>query len=160
MKVFVRDRLEDYLAGTLPAKKQAEFEDYLKQHPAEAEELALFEKCAELLTDLRLPESEILEPQPAFYAQVMQQVESEREIPFWAVFLQPAFGRRLAFGSLMWLALLGGYVVTFGGSAADATQHIAERLLTEPPSANYGLRLSADLERNRNSVLVDMLGEK
>ena len=160
MREFVRDQLEDYLSGTLPSAEQAKIEAYLKENPAEAEELALFKESAELLKDLRLPEDEILEPEPAFYARVLQQIESEREIPFWAVFLQPAFGRRLAFGSLMWLALLGGYIVTFGGPAEEATQHIAQRLLTEPPSADYELRLSPDLERNRNHMLAGMIGER
>ncbi len=160
MREFVRDQLEDYLSGTLPSAEQAKIEAYLKENPAQAEELGLFKESAELLKDLRLPEDEILEPEPAFYARVLQQIESEREIPFWAVFLQPAFGRRLAFGSLMWLALLGGYIVTFGGPAEEATQHIAQRLLTEPPSADYGLRLSADLERNRGSMLAGMIGER
>ena len=160
MKDFVRDQLEDYLSGALHSQGQAKLEAFLRENPAEVEELTLFEESAELLKELRLPEDEILEPEPTFYARVMQQVESEREIPFWAVFLQPAFGRRLAFGSLMWLALLGGYVVTFGGPAEDATQHIAERLLTEPPSANYELRLSADLHRNRNLMLAGMMGER
>ena len=160
MRNFVKDQLEDYLSGALHSREQAELESYLKENPAEAEELALFEESAELLKDLRLPEGEVLEPEPAFYARVMQRVESEREIPFWEVFLQPAFGRRLAFGSLMWLALLGGYVLTYGGPAADATQHIAEKLFTESPSEDYGLRLSADLERNRNDMLIGMLSKK
>ncbi len=160
MREFVRDQLEDCLSGALPSQEQAKLEAFLKENPAEAKELALFEESDQLLKALRLPQDEILEPEPTFYARLMQQIESEREIPFWEVFLQPAFGRRLAFGSLMWLALLGGYVATFGGPAADATQHIAERLFTEPPSADYELRLSADLQRNRGSMLVGMMSEK
>ena len=160
MREFVRDQLEDYLSGALHSQEQAKLEAFLKENPSEVKELALFEESAELLKDLRLPEDEILEPNPAFCARVLRQIESEREIPFWAVFLQPAFGRRLAFGSLMWLALLGGYIVTVGGPAEDATQHIAERLLTEPPSADYELRLSPDLERNRNHMLAGMMGER
>ena len=46
------------------------------------------------------------------------------------------------------------------GRYGNPTQHIAERLFTEPPSADYELRLSADLQRNRGSMLVGMMSEK
>ena len=111
MKQFVRERLEDYLSGTLAAKQEAAMEAYLLDHPEERAELALYGESSALFDNLRTPQA--VEPAGDFYAHVMQRVEEQRAVPFWMFFLQPAFARRLAFGGLMWLTLLGGYVATF-----------------------------------------------
>ena len=103
MKQFVKERLEDYLSGTLTAQQEAKFNTYLKEHPDEAAELALYGESSSWFEDLRTPERS--EPAGDFYAHVMQRVEEQRAVPFWMFFLQPAFARRLVFGGLMWMAL-------------------------------------------------------
>ena len=155
MKQFVRERLEDYLAGTLTGQQEAEFDAYLKEHPEEAAELALYGESSAWFEDLRTPEP--AEPGGDFYAHVMQRVEEQRAVPFWMFFLQPAFARRLAFGGLMWLTLLGGYVVTFDSIGGTSTVHVAERMLSEPPSPEFNVRLGSDIELNRNSMLAVLM---
>jgi hypothetical protein len=63
------------------------------------------------LAALRAPET--LAPGPGFYARVSQRVESQRPRSGWGLFwLYPAFGKRVAFASLMTLAVLGTYLIT------------------------------------------------
>ena len=93
------------------------------------------------------------EPAPGFYARVSQRIDRERRVPFWQVFLEPAVARRLAFAGLMWLLLLGTYTVAYNGVALESNPHTIEAMLMSRPS-NYNVRLGADLERNRNSMLA------
>ena len=155
MKQFVRERLEDYLSGTLSAQQEAELESHLQEHPEDAAELALYGESSGLFENLRAPEG--VEPAGDFYAHVMQRVEEQRAVTFWMFFLQPAFARRLVFGGLMWLALLGGYVVTFDSIGGTSTVHVAERMLSEPPSPEFNVRLGSDIEQNRNSMLAVLM---
>ena len=66
---------------------------------------------AQLFVSLRSEET--WDPSPGFFAGVVQRL-SERKVPSFAGFfaLNLAFGRRLAFASLLTLAVLGGYLVT------------------------------------------------
>jgi hypothetical protein len=59
------------------------------------------------------PEEEVV-PTASFFAGVMQQIEAQRPAPSFASLfaLDFVFGRRLAFASLMMLAVLGTYLVT------------------------------------------------
>jgi hypothetical protein len=60
---------------------------------------------------LRAPEP--LASPPGFYARVAQRVDLERPRSFWSLFwLDPAFGKRVAFASLTTLAVLGSYLIT------------------------------------------------
>src|SRR6266481_6008606 len=60
------------------------------------------------LLTLRAPEP--FTPSPGFYSQVSRRVEVQRPRSLWSfVWLEPAFGRRLAFASLLTLAILGSY---------------------------------------------------
>ena len=54
-------------------------------------------------------------PPPAFYAKVMREVGQRQAVPSFAGFfaLDFAFGRRLVFASLMTLAVLGTYLVSY-----------------------------------------------
>jgi hypothetical protein len=52
-------------------------------------------------------------PPLGFYAQVTQRIEAQRPRSIWSLFwLEPAFGKRVAFASLMTLAILGTYLVS------------------------------------------------
>jgi anti-sigma factor RsiW len=103
MDAFLRDILEDYLSGNLSRTRKADLEAHLARHPEAAEQLELFRCTSSWLVELRVPEGEPQGPEPGFYARVLQCIDREQVEPFWAFFLQPMFGRRLAFGSLVWL---------------------------------------------------------
>ena len=158
MKQFVREWLEDYLSGTLTAQQEAKLELHLQEHPEDAAELALYSESSGVFENLRAPEG--VEPAGDFYAHVMQRVEEQLAVPFWMFFLQPAFARRLAFGGLMWLALLGGYVVTFDSIGEESAPLVAERILNQPRSSEFNVRLGADIEQNRNSMLAVLMVRK
>ena len=99
-------------------------EEYLSGSPSPREFTAHLESCEECRAEVRemLELSGALrairEPEPAavpsgFYARVAQRVEAQRPRSFWSLFwLEPAFGRRVAFASLMTLAILGSYLIS------------------------------------------------
>ena len=158
MDNFMKENLEEYLSGVLVGRRKGEFESYLNANPKAAEAVAQQREAAALLSELRAPEEDSMSAQPApgFYARVMSQVEEERSVPFWEALIEPLFVKRLAFACLMWFFLLGAYVAVFDG-AGESTVHVAERMLTQPPSPEYHVRFGGDLERNRDSMLNAMM---
>ena len=62
---------------------------------------------------LALRAVEPVAPALGFYAKVARQVEVQRPRAPWSfVWLDPAFGKRVALASLMTLAVLGSYLIT------------------------------------------------
>jgi hypothetical protein len=72
-----------------------------------------------LLRELRAPESFVAEPRAGFYARVMERIEAEGPISIWNLFIESAFGRRIAVASMALAILLGVYLVTSERSAQD-----------------------------------------
>jgi anti-sigma factor RsiW len=155
MDAFLRDILEDYLSGNLSRTRKADLEAHLARRPEAAEQLELFRRTSSWLVELRAPEGEPQSPEPGFYARVLQLIDREQVEPFWAFFLQPMFVRRLAFGSLVWLALVGSYVVSFSNPSEELGRRLAEAVLTDQPASDYyRVRLGNNLEQNRDSMLA------
>ena len=154
MDQFLKDNLETYLSGGLDERQKVEWDAYLAAHPAAAQQVALHEETASMLRELRPPEDN-WSGAPGFYDRLAERIEEQRRIPFWSVFLQPPFGRRLAFASLMWLALLGSYFAFT--DPADSQKRVAEAILVERPSPVFEVRLGADLNENRSSMLATLI---
>lgn len=157
MDDFMKDHLEAYLAGELTAREQSLWEARLKAAPKLARQVALIEDSAKLFDELRPPEDEAWAPEPGFYARVRERIAEQEQVPFWMVFLQPMFVRRVAFASLMWFALLGGYAMVFDNAWSGRDPHVAAAIFTAPPSADYEIRLGVDLRLNRDSMLAAMM---
>ena len=106
------DGLEEYLSGGLKPVDLREFEAHLSACDTCREEVAAFRDLAGLFAPLRTQETPDLAP--GFYARVMQRVEAQKPAPsFFSLFaLDVVFGRRLAFASLVLMALLGSVLVT------------------------------------------------
>ena len=153
MNEILRENLEALLAGDLKETERTRLEQHLNSNAADREELEAFRETSLLLRELRPQDGAEWEPAPGFYARVSQRIDRERRVPFWQVFLEPAVARRLAFAGLMWLLLLGTYTVAYDGVALESNPHTIEAMLMSRPS-NYDVRLGADLERNRNSMLA------
>jgi hypothetical protein len=68
---------------------------------------------------LRAPESFVAEPRAGFYARVMERIEAEGPISIWNLFIESAFGRRIAVASMALAILLGVYLVTSERAADD-----------------------------------------
>jgi anti-sigma factor RsiW len=153
MNEILRENLEALLDGDLTETERTRLEQHLNNDAAEREEFEAFRETSLLLRELRPSDGEEWEPDPGFYARVSRRIDRERTVPFWQVFLEPMIARRLAFAGLMWLLLLGTYTVAFNEVPLESSPHTVEAMLMSRP-LEYNVRLGADLERNRNSMLA------
>ena len=112
MHAVVMESLEEYLSDGLGPVAQRDIEAHLSTCEMCRKELASMREVSQLLASLESGEAP--EPAPGFYARVMGQVGGRKPAPSFAGFfaLDFAFGRRLAFASLLTLAILGGYLVS------------------------------------------------
>lgn len=148
----IKDSLEEYLKGAAHQVPQ-EFHAHLEECEDCASELRLFETQANLLRSLR---SEEVAPRSGFYARVMDRIEEQGRSSMWAVFLQPRFGRRLAIASAALVVLLGTYLVATepGDRAGLLAPAVVSTDMPAAPAATTSD--SAQQQRERNAVLVDL----
>ena len=108
MHQVILDRLEEYLSGSLESR---EFTAHLESCPRCRAEL---NDMRELSGDLKtLASREEFSPDSGFYARVSARVEDARPRSLWSLlWLDPALARRVAFASLLSLAVLGSYLIT------------------------------------------------
>ena len=111
MHAVVMESLEEYLSGSLQPADRQRIEAHLNQCELCREEIAAMEEVSLLFADWRTEEA--VEPAAGFYARVMQRVESQKPAPSLANLFafDLAMGRRLAFASLLTMAILGTYLV-------------------------------------------------
>ena len=112
----IRDHIEDVLAGSQP-----DTPEHLAQCDECRAEVQDMQEQTELIRELRAPEDFAADLRPGFYARVMERIEAEGPISIWNLFIESAFGRRIAVASLALALLIGVYVVTSERSAEDAT---------------------------------------
>lgn len=161
MHILLRENLEGYLSGKLGPAVRQELETHLAACPGCREEWEILRSSAEDVRALRPPEGMDLDPAPGFYARVMERIDAEREVPFWAMLLDPAFGRRVAFACLMMLALLGAYVAAFD-QTDYSYQHMPEAILAgRAPGGplSRAPHFNSDLAHNRGAVLASLVTE-
>ena len=128
----IRHHIEDVLTGS-----QAGSRDTLKdarEHLAQCDECrsevqGMQEQTA-LIRELRAPEDFAAELRPGFYARVMERIEAEGPISIWNLFIESAFGRRIAVASLALALLIGVYVVTAERSVEDSTIALESQQVT------------------------------
>ena len=107
----IRDHIENVLAGSEP--------EHLARCEECRSEVQGMQEHTALLRELRAPEDFLAEPRAGFYARVMERIEAEGPISIWNVFIESAFGRRIAVASMALAILLGVYVVTSERSAEE-----------------------------------------
>ncbi|MEO8050941.1 MAG: hypothetical protein ABI833_11040 [Acidobacteriota bacterium] len=138
----IRDHIEDVLAGSQPVSRPAPFEG----RPSEAilqdtrEHLAQCNECraevsdmqqqTALIRELRAPEGFATDLRPGFYARVMERIEAEGPISIWNLFIESAFGRRIAVASLSLALLIGAYLVTSERSAEESLLALESQQVT------------------------------
>jgi predicted anti-sigma-YlaC factor YlaD len=98
--------LENVLSGAPP--------DWAAEHLKECGECrdkvnAMREQAA-LVRQLKPPAD--AEPRPGFYARVLERIEAEGPVSIWNLFVESAFGKRIALASLALALLLSVYVVS------------------------------------------------
>jgi hypothetical protein len=107
MHDVIENGLEDYLGGQV----RRDFQAHLDQCAECRAEVRQFEDLSSCLKDLRVAEP--VQPEPGFYFRLSQNIEAQRRLSIWSIFsLDAVFGRRVAFASLMTLALVGSFLVS------------------------------------------------
>jgi hypothetical protein len=114
----IRDHIDDVLRG-------GETRENAREHLAQCDECRTevqgMQEQTALIRELRAPADFAADLRPGFYARVMERIEAEGPISIWNLFIESAFGRRIAMASLALALLIGVYVVTSERSADDAT---------------------------------------
>jgi len=120
MHQVIVDGLEQFLAGADPNDPaQRDFDKHLERCEACRLEVREFRELSSLFVSLRAAEE--IQPAPGFYGRLSRQIDNRAPASFWRLFsLDPAFGRRVAFASLMFLAVLGSYLVSQDSDVAYA----------------------------------------
>src|SRR5579872_3380397 len=114
----IRDHIEDVLRGGDTLQNARE---HLAQCEECRSEVQGMQEQTALIRELRAPADFAPDLRPGFYARVMERIEAEGPISIWNLFIESAFGRRIAMASLALALLIGVYVVTSERSADDAT---------------------------------------
>lgn len=152
MDPFVKDRIEEYLTGDLPALELEQFEAKLAEDPEAMALLEEFSETASMFESIRVEPAEAQLPGD-FYAHLQQTIDQEKEIPFWAVFTEPFILKRMAFGALMWMFALGSLTLMNDRSTQRSTE-LADMILRDQPAVQmFQARMVSDLEHNREAML-------
>lgn len=154
----VKVNVEEYLAGsdTLPR----EFTAHLLACDECRRELDELRVQSTLLHALRA--SEDFEPRVGFYARVVERIDSQRQSSIWSIFLEPAFGRRLAVASGVFAVLMGFYLVSSEPGGSHVTPYtMGSQASVLPGEDEPGRVLGApdqdqDQDRDRGAVLVNL----
>lgn len=105
----IQEYLEEYLRDPGDTNIPEEFHAHLVACGTCAATVQILSAHTLVLQSLRVPDAQ---PAPGFYARVINRVEARGPEPFWSVFLEPAFGKRLAFASGFFVLLLGSYLIS------------------------------------------------
>ena len=108
MHDVIQNGLEEYLGGQV----RRDFQAHLNECDECRAEVRQFEEFGALFDSLQEPEPVAIDP--GFYFRVTKRIEVAAEAPsFWDIFsLDAVFGRRVAFASLMTLALVGSFLIS------------------------------------------------
>ena len=133
MHQVILDRLEDYLAGD-PSSR--EFTAHLESCHECRTEVSEMQELSRVLQALRPAED--VAPVPGFYARLSERVEQQRPRSLASLFwLDPVFVKRVAFASVMTLAVLGSYLITretqYSAGPTDAEAIMAQHSPAQDP---------------------------
>jgi hypothetical protein len=124
----ILNELEEYLSGE-PVSRS--FTQHLEVCPPCASEMEGMEQVSVSLRSFRVGESEAFQPPLGFYAKVARTIEAEQKSPVWGLFAPDLqFFRKVAFASLMLLAVLGSYLVSRESDYANSVA-LEQATLTE-----------------------------
>jgi len=146
----LKGRIEDYLHG---GSHLPDVEQHLANCPACNAEAAAMKQQAELFRSLKSDKE--VELDAAFYARVMNRIETQAKPSIWNLFGESIFAKRLAYASLTFVVLLGTYFVS---STSTDDQQLAnsspEMIMStgEPQPVAVG----TDQQKEREAVLVNL----
>ena len=138
MHQVILDRLEEHLSGS-PSPR--EFTAHLESCEECRTEVHEMQELSGALAFLRVRDQ--IAPPPGFYARVSQRLEAERPRSLWSLFrLDPSFGKRIAFASLMTLAILGSFLITRETEYSAGPARPEMIMAQQPPSDNPDMMLA------------------
>src|ERR1043166_8638392 len=114
MHRLIRDHLEEVLTGSNPAAEQ-----HLRECQECSAEIAAIREQAAMLREWRAPDA-VLDPQPGFYARVLERIEARGATSIWSLFFESPFGRRIAVASLALALVRGVYLVAAEHAATES----------------------------------------
>jgi predicted anti-sigma-YlaC factor YlaD len=110
MHRLVQNNIEEVLAGIEPASVA----EHLRACDECRSQITAMRGHAAAMRELRAPAAE---PRPGFYARVMERIEAQGPVSIWNLFIESAFGRRIAVASLALALLVGVYLISSERSA-------------------------------------------
>ena len=141
MHAVVMENLEEYLAGSLEPADRWEIEAHLNACEECREEMHGMQEVSQMFASLRREDE--WEPSPGFYAGVVRRVERQARPSLASLFnLNFALGRRLAFASLVVLAVMGSYLITRETSYSAGPS--PDTVMAEQNSPNFDSRPAHD----------------
>lgn len=154
MHRLVRDHIEDVVAGL----ESASVAEHLKACEECRSDVTVMRAHSATLRELKAPDD--AEPRPGFYARVMERIEAQGPASIWNLFIESAFGRRIAMASLALALLLGMYVIS-SERAADqpivaGQQSQPEVVLGEDAPGRVITQMSGNQSSN-DDVLVNLV---
>ena len=150
----IQDRLEDLLAAKGNAGDDRAVEAHLATCRRCASEIEEMKVQNTLLQTLRAPDN--VEPEPGFYARVLQRIEERAKDSIWSTFIYSPFTKRLTYASLAAALALGSYVIgqeTLDGHLTGDGVVAQQRLHSEAP-------VVGSLEQQREAVLVNFVSHQ
>jgi hypothetical protein len=107
MHAVIQDGLEEYLDG----RTRRDFQAHLDECAECRMEVLEFRELSGIFKEMR--EAEPIAIDPGFYFRLSENLEAQKRPSFWNMFsLDGVFGRRVAFGSLMALTVMGGILIS------------------------------------------------
>ena len=102
---------------------------------------------------LALKSTQEIVPDAAFYARLMTRIETQAKPSIWNIFGESTFAKRLAYGSLTFVVLLGTYFISSTAVDPELANSSPEMLMSNDP---HSTEVGADPQRDREAILVNL----
>lgn len=146
MHQIIQDGLEEYLSGTLEGQGLEAYEAHLSGCPECRTEVEAMQEMSSLFAALRIEEDEAVAPGPGFYAKLTDYVEQREESSIWSLLFQPAFARQIAMASLLFLAVVGGFLMS----------RESETVAMPTPEMVIAAETTGDADQARGQMLITL----
>jgi predicted anti-sigma-YlaC factor YlaD len=144
----LKGRIEDYLHG---GDHLPDVEQHLAHCQSCSAEASQMKKQVEMLRLLKSP-GEIV-PDAAFYARLMNRIETQAKPSIWNIFGESIFAKRLAYASITFVVLLGTYFVSSTTNDQQLANSSPEMLMSIDP---HPMEVGVDPQKDREAILVNL----
>lgn len=146
---LVQDNLEDYISGRGNPERRMHVREHLTGCRECREVVEAMQLQARWVQALRPPAD--AGPNAGFYARVMERIEAQGPVSFWAFFLDPLIGKRLVVASLSLIALLSAMALS-----SDHDPAITGGPVEIMANYEYAPTPGIDQQQDRDVVLVNL----